>query len=131
VAVLEPFKTLVLWLTLGADLAPAADLASSRLQAILNACLIHRKKDSVLDGKKLIELPSKDVILRKLTFTQDEQDIYDMVRVLHASFSSFLVLTKVQIEKQSKAIINKYLRAGTILKVSMLFFYYSSTSGPR
>jgi hypothetical protein len=116
---------------LGADLAPAADLASSRLQAILNACLIRRKKDSVLDGKKLIELPSKDVILRKLTFTQDERDIYDVVRLLHPSFSSFLVLTKVQIEKQSQAIINKYLRAGTILKVSILFFYYSSTPGPR
>ncbi|KAF8488076.1 SNF2 family N-terminal domain-containing protein [Gautieria morchelliformis] len=74
------------------------DLASSRLQAILNACLIRRKKDSVLDGKKLIELPPKDVVLRRLTFTQDERDIYDVI------------------EKRSQAIINKYLRAGTILK---------------
>ena len=56
-----------------------ADLASSRLQAILNSCLIRRKKDSVLDGKKLIELPLKEVIVRKLTFSQDERDIYDAV----------------------------------------------------
>ncbi|KAF8589119.1 hypothetical protein K439DRAFT_1383733 [Ramaria rubella] len=74
------------------------DLASSRLQVILNACLLRRKKDSVLDGKKLIELPPKDVVLRKLTFSQEERDIYNVI------------------EKQSQAIINKYLRAGTILK---------------
>ena len=94
-----------------------ADLASSRLQAILNACLIRRKKDSVLDGKKLIELPPKDVVLRKLTFSQDERDIYDAVGSSICQTCTTTLSVTIQIEKQSQAIINKYLRAGTVLKV--------------
>jgi len=94
-----------------------ADLASSRLQAILNACLIRRKKDSVLDGKKLIELPPKDVVLRKLTFSDDERDIYNAARTLPSSWWRNHPERGIpQIEKQSQAIINKYLRAGTVLK---------------
>ncbi|KAF8512668.1 SNF2 family N-terminal domain-containing protein [Hysterangium stoloniferum] len=74
------------------------DVASRRLQAILNLCLLRRKKDSVLDGKKLIELPLKDVILRKLTFSQEERDIYNVV------------------EQRSQGIFNKFHKAGTVLK---------------
>lgn len=33
----------------------------------------------MLDGKRLIELPLKEVILTKLTFTLEERDIYKMV----------------------------------------------------
>jgi hypothetical protein len=33
----------------------------------------------MLDGKKLVELPEKKIELRKLTFTDEEKEIYDMV----------------------------------------------------
>ncbi|TDL24597.1 hypothetical protein BD410DRAFT_786110 [Rickenella mellea] len=74
------------------------DLAAKRLQAIFATCLLRRKKDSTLDGKRLIELPPKDVELVKLDFTKDEREIYNMV------------------ETRSQQIFNRYLRAGTVLK---------------
>ncbi|KAJ3559162.1 hypothetical protein NM688_g505 [Phlebia brevispora] len=74
------------------------ELATSRLQAIFATMLLRRKKDSMLDGQKLIELPSKLVRLIKLQFTQEERDIYKMV------------------ESRSQEIFNRYLRAGTVLK---------------
>lgn len=42
--------------------------------------LLRRKKDSKLDGKNLIELPEKKVELCKLEFSQEERDVYHMVR---------------------------------------------------
>ncbi|KIJ39030.1 hypothetical protein M422DRAFT_175767 [Sphaerobolus stellatus SS14] len=74
------------------------DVASRRLQAILNTCLLRRKKDSLLDGRKLIELPPKVVELHALEFSKEEREIYDVV------------------EKRSQATFNKFLRAGTVLK---------------
>lgn len=73
-------------------------LATRRLQAIFASCLLRRKKDSKLDGKRLVELPEKTVELLKLEFTKDERDIYQMV------------------ETKSQQIFNRYLRAGTVLK---------------
>ncbi|KAF9220758.1 hypothetical protein BS17DRAFT_786466 [Gyrodon lividus] len=73
-------------------------LASTRLQAIFKSILLRRRKDSLLDGKKLIELPAKHVDLEKLTFSQEERDIYQMV------------------EAKSQARFNRFLRAGTVLK---------------
>ena len=52
----------------------------------------------MLDGKALIDLPQKDVVLHKLQFTKEERDIYQMV------------------ETRSQAMFNKFLRAGTVLK---------------
>ncbi|GBE87557.1 hypothetical protein SCP_1102340 [Sparassis crispa] len=73
-------------------------LATKRLQAIFASMLLRRKKDTMLDGKRLIELPSKEVNLVKLEFSLEERDIYKMV------------------ELQSQAIFNRFLRAGTVLK---------------
>ncbi|KZT10363.1 uncharacterized protein LAESUDRAFT_755872 [Laetiporus sulphureus 93-53] len=73
-------------------------LATARLQTIFVSMLLRRKKDSMLDGKRLIELPSKEVILTKLQFSLEERDIYKMV------------------EAKSQAIFNRFLRAGTVLK---------------
>ena len=52
----------------------------------------------MLDGKRLIELPQKDVVLHKLDFSPEERDIYRMV------------------EARSQATFNKFLRADTVLK---------------
>lgn len=56
-----------------------ANVATTRLQAILATCLLRRKKDTELDGKRLIDLPLKDVHLRKLDFSPEEREIYNMV----------------------------------------------------
>ncbi|KAL5514334.1 hypothetical protein ACEPAG_2422 [Sanghuangporus baumii] len=74
------------------------DLCSKRLQTIFATCLLRRRKDSMLDGKRLVELPPKDVQLVKLEFTPEEQEIY------HA------------VETRSQMKFNRYLRAGTVLK---------------
>lgn len=52
-----------------------------RLQAILASCMIRRTKSSELDGKRLIELPPKEVELIKLEFTGEEREIYKMVGI--------------------------------------------------
>ncbi|KLO17670.1 hypothetical protein SCHPADRAFT_900413 [Schizopora paradoxa] len=73
-------------------------LATNKLQAIFASCLLRRKKDSLLDGKRLVELPDKTVSLIKLEFTEEEREVYRMV------------------ETRSQQIFNRYLRAGTVLK---------------
>ncbi|KAF9256614.1 hypothetical protein L218DRAFT_881400, partial [Marasmius fiardii PR-910] len=75
-----------------------ADVAVIRLQKIFDTFLLRRKKDTMLDGKRLIELPSRNVHLNKLTFSEEEREIYDMV------------------ERKSQATFNRFLRAGTVLK---------------
>ncbi|KII91157.1 hypothetical protein PLICRDRAFT_104830 [Plicaturopsis crispa FD-325 SS-3] len=73
-------------------------LATSRLQAIMATFVMRRKKDSMLDGKRLIDLPPKEVALVKLEFSAEERTIYNMV------------------EGKAQAQFNRFLRAGTVLK---------------
>ena len=64
----------------------------------------------MLDGKKLIELPEKEVKLVKLEFSKEEREIYQMV------------------EARSQAKFNRYLRAGTVLKYGILVdFLFAGT----
>ena len=58
-----------------------ATLAVTRLQAIITTFLLRRMKDSKLDGKRLIELPEKNVGMIQLEFSPEERDIYRMVNV--------------------------------------------------
>ncbi|KAK1219704.1 hypothetical protein PQX77_017565 [Marasmius sp. AFHP31] len=73
-------------------------LAVLRLQKIFDTFLLRRKKDTMLDGKRLIELPPRNVHLNKLEFSEEEKEVYEMV------------------ERKSQAIFNRYMRAGTVLK---------------
>ncbi|KAF8828141.1 hypothetical protein HHX47_DHR4000954 [Lentinula edodes] len=73
-------------------------LAITRLQAILNIFVLRRKKNSKLDGKVLIDLPTKEITLQRLEFTEEEREIYDAV------------------EKRMQTQFNRFLRAGTVLK---------------
>ncbi|KJA26761.1 hypothetical protein HYPSUDRAFT_35906 [Hypholoma sublateritium FD-334 SS-4] len=73
-------------------------VAVARLQKVMTLFLLRRKKDSQLDGKKLIELPPKEVVLLRLEFSEEEREIYYMI------------------EARSQAKFNRYLRAGTVLK---------------
>ncbi|ESK90272.1 snf2 superfamily protein [Moniliophthora roreri MCA 2997] len=74
------------------------DLGVMRLQKILDTFLLRRKKDTMLDGKRLIGLPDRSVKLSKLVFSDEEREIYEMV------------------ERKSQATFNRFLRAGTVLK---------------
>ncbi|KAG2129317.1 SNF2 family N-terminal domain-containing protein [Suillus cothurnatus] len=82
------------------------ELASKRLQAIFKSIMLRRKKDTTLDGKRLIELPTKHVEMEKLEFSKEELEIYQMV------------------EARSQAKFNRFLRAGTVLKKSENLNYY-------
>ncbi|KAL0958396.1 hypothetical protein HGRIS_000537 [Hohenbuehelia grisea] len=73
-------------------------LAVTRLQAILASAMLRRLKTTMLDGRRLIELPEKEVALVQLEFSKEEREIYEMV------------------ERQSQQTFNRYLRAGTVLK---------------
>ncbi|RDB16047.1 putative ATP-dependent helicase C23E6.02 [Hypsizygus marmoreus] len=73
-------------------------LAVSRLQTVITTFLLRRMKDSMLDGKRLIELPDKTVSLIKLEFSEEEREVYQMM------------------EARTQANFNRYLRAGTVLK---------------
>ncbi len=56
-----------------------AALAVTRLQTILNLFVLRRMKNTMLDGKYLIDLPEKETALTKLEFTEEEREIYEMV----------------------------------------------------
>lgn len=56
-----------------------AGLAVARLQAIMTTFLLRRKKDTELDGRRLIGLPEKKIDLIKLEFSAEEREIYKMV----------------------------------------------------
>ena len=56
-----------------------AALAVTRLQLILNLFVLRRMKNTMLDGKYLIDLPEKETALSKLEFTEEEREIYKMV----------------------------------------------------
>lgn len=69
----------------------------------------------MLDGKRLIELPGKTVELVKLEFTEEERDVYTMVRS-YVSRCCIRDTDRPQVEAKTQATFNRYLRAGTVLK---------------
>lgn len=73
-------------------------MAARRLQAIFSIILIRRRKDSLLNGKRLIELPPRTVSVVTLEFSEEEAAIYAFV------------------EKKSQFVFNRFLQAGTVLK---------------
>ncbi|KZT61694.1 hypothetical protein CALCODRAFT_427408, partial [Calocera cornea HHB12733] len=73
-------------------------LATKRLQRLFRTCLLRRNKSSTLDGKCLIELPSKHVQLVTLDFSKEERAIYSAV------------------EGHAQVEFNRFLRQGTVLK---------------
>jgi hypothetical protein len=71
----------------------------------------------MLDGKRLIELPSKTVDLLKLEFSEEERAVYKMVSTASANLTpNRCPCFCSQIEARSQATFNRFLRAGTVLK---------------
>ncbi|KAF7302735.1 SNF2 superfamily protein [Mycena chlorophos] len=73
-------------------------LAVARLQKVLDLFLLRRMKNSTLDGKKLIELPDKNVELVSLEFSKARGalDLY--------------------VETRQQAQFNRFLKQGTVLR---------------
>jgi len=70
-----------------------------RLQMLIDSvCLRRTKKDEISPGRPLVTLPPKNVTLKELEFTRDEQIVYDAY------------------QKKAKDIVNKYMKKGTALK---------------
>ena len=48
-----------------------------RLQILVEAVCLRRTKQDKVDGKPLVDLPNKNIVLRELEFTEEERGIYD------------------------------------------------------
>ena len=63
----------------------------TQLQRIFALGLLRRRKDSMLNGKKVVELPSKEVSLTRLDFSEDERAIYAQVEARSQVRFNFLL----------------------------------------
>ncbi|KAJ3486203.1 hypothetical protein NLG97_g6665 [Lecanicillium saksenae] len=70
--------------------------AMSKLRALLKAIMLRRKKNSLLDGKPILELPTKTETVVYAELSPDERDYYNQLEV------------KAQVQ------FSKYLREGSI-----------------
>jgi len=69
-----------------------------KLQAVLKAIMLRRMKNSQIDGKPILTLPSKIEHEENVEFSEDERQFY------------------TELETKSRVQFNKYLRAGTVGK---------------
>ncbi|EPS41398.1 hypothetical protein H072_4696 [Dactylellina haptotyla CBS 200.50] len=70
--------------------------AMHRLQTLLKAIMLRRKKDSTIDGKPLLVLPEKHIELVHPIFSEDENELYQAV------------------EQKVTLRFNKYLESGSV-----------------
>ncbi|KAM3558879.1 hypothetical protein MY1884_003771 [Beauveria asiatica] len=71
-------------------------VAMSKLRALLKAIMLRRKKNSMLDGKPILELPTKTETVVYAELSADERDYYK------------------QLEKKAQVQFSKYLREGSV-----------------
>ncbi|OAA55488.1 SNF2-related protein [Cordyceps fumosorosea ARSEF 2679] len=71
-------------------------VAMSKLRALLKAIMLRRKKNTMLDGKPIVELPKKTESVVYAELSEDERDFYNQLEV------------KAQVQ------FSKYLREGSI-----------------
>jgi SNF2 family DNA or RNA helicase len=69
-----------------------------QLQAVLKAMMLRRMKNSMIDGKPILELPPKTENTDHVVFSDDERQFYQ------------------DLETRSQVQFNKFLRAGTVGK---------------
>ncbi|KAJ8327773.1 hypothetical protein O5D80_004108 [Batrachochytrium dendrobatidis] len=73
-------------------------IAIRRLHAVMKAICLRRSKSFELDGKPIIQLPDRKIIIDSVEFTQPEREFYE------------------SLEKKQQLRFNAYLRAGTAMK---------------
>lgn len=85
-------------LTKGIGAKAGLERAMRRLQALLKSIMLRRSKNTVVDGKPIITLPEKTEEIVHAIFDEDQQNYY------------------TSLESKSRAVFNKYHKAGTIGK---------------
>jgi SNF2 family DNA or RNA helicase len=73
-------------------------LALRRIQTVMTAVCLRRRKTDTLDGSPLIQLPERNVKFETLTFSHPEKEFYDAL------------------EKKIQLKFNSYVEAGTVMK---------------
>jgi SNF2 family DNA or RNA helicase len=68
----------------------------NRVQILLKAVMLRRQKTSVVDGKPILNLPSKHIVLDNVEFDDDESSLYKAL------------------EAKSQIQFNKYLKQGSV-----------------
>ncbi|CAG8523822.1 7110_t:CDS:10 [Acaulospora morrowiae] len=86
------------WSAFRKEFGSTSERAMRKIQAFLRGILLRRTKDSKINGKPLLQLPEKSVDMVCNEFSPDERQFYDAL------------------EKRSRVIFNRYLKAGSVLK---------------
>ncbi|CAG8493904.1 3556_t:CDS:10 [Acaulospora morrowiae] len=86
------------WSVFRKEFGSTSERAMRKIQAFLRGILLRRTKDSKINGKPLLQLPEKSVDMVCNEFSPDERQFYDAL------------------EKRSRVIFNRYLKAGSVLK---------------
>lgn len=73
-------------------------VAARRAQAALKLHGIRRTKDSVIDGKPILQLPEKTIVVHECVLDEAERQIYSAI------------------ESKAQVRFNNYLKAGTVMK---------------
>jgi SNF2 family DNA or RNA helicase len=73
-------------------------LALRRIQTVMTAVCLRRRKTDSLDGLPLIQLPDRNIRFENLTFSNPEKEFYDAL------------------EKRIQLKFNSYVEAGTVMK---------------
>ncbi|KAK8162571.1 SNF2 family N-terminal domain-containing protein [Phyllosticta citrichinensis] len=67
-----------------------------KLRTLLKATLLRRNKDSIVDGRPILELPPKTISFENVEFDEDQREFYNAI------------------EHRTQLRFNKYLREGTV-----------------
>lgn len=78
--------------------SPGDKKAMQRLQTLLKATMLRRTKNSMIDGKPILQLPPKNIEIETAMMDEDETEFY---RALEAG---------------AQAELNKYINQGTVMK---------------
>ncbi|KAM9007100.1 helicase-like transcription factor isoform 1-T1 [Ara ararauna] len=95
---LKPFTDREWWhRTIQRPVTMGAPGGLGRLQSLIRSITLRRTKTSKVKGKPVLELPERKVLIQYVTFTEEERQIYQLVK------------------KEGKAAISRFFSEGTVL----------------
>ncbi|XP_075274617.1 helicase-like transcription factor isoform X4 [Opisthocomus hoazin] len=95
---LKPFTDREWWhRTIQRPVTMGAPGGLGRLQSLIRSITLRRTKTSKVEGKPILELPERKVLIQHVTLTEEERRVYESVK------------------KEGKAAISRFFSAGTVL----------------
>ena len=86
--------------------------------------MLRRKKDSMVDGKVLIELPPRNLDLVECDFDEDERAFYDALNAkIQLTLNKFINNGSVMSNYTSMLVLLLRLRQGGVLFYSLMIVY--------